>query len=169
MEEFEAKGWQNQVCILRISPGSIVKNGWRGIGKRYSGRWILNLLEARDIGSLDQSWGFPGGSDDKESACRRLGFYPWVRKMIPWRRKWIPTPVEEPGMLQSIECQRVGHDWETHAFNFQQQFMDLPLIYEGKWTGLHADLDMIGWGMLWKTSQYLASSGGWGTLEGDQA
>ena len=24
--------------------------------------------------------------------CRRSGFHPWVRK-IPWRRKWLPTPV----------------------------------------------------------------------------
>ena len=27
---------------------------------------------------------------------RRPGFNPWVRK-IPWRRKWIPTPVFLPG------------------------------------------------------------------------
>ena len=41
---------------------------------------------------------FPGGSDDKESACqcRRPGFDPWVRK-IPWRRKWQPNPVFLPG------------------------------------------------------------------------
>ena len=34
----------------------------------------------------------------KESACqcRRLGFYPRVRK-IPWRRKWQSTPVSLPG------------------------------------------------------------------------
>ena len=25
--------------------------------------------------------------------CRRHRFYPWVRKM-PWRREWLPTPVE---------------------------------------------------------------------------
>ena len=28
--------------------------------------------------------------------CRRPGFDPWVRK-IPWRRKWLPTPVFLPG------------------------------------------------------------------------
>ena len=28
--------------------------------------------------------------------CRRSGFSPWVRK-IPWRRKWLPTPVFLPG------------------------------------------------------------------------
>ena len=28
--------------------------------------------------------------------CKRLGFYPWLRKM-PWSRKWQPTPVFLPG------------------------------------------------------------------------
>ena len=50
--------------------------------------------------------------------CRRSVFDPWVRK-IPWRREWLPTPVflpgespwtEEPGGLQSLGLQRVGHD-----------------------------------------------------------
>ena len=40
---------------------------------------------------------FPGGASGKESACqcrrcKRLGFNPWVRKVL-WRRKWQPTPV----------------------------------------------------------------------------
>ena len=34
--------------------------------------------------------GFPGGSDGKESDCKI-----WVRK-IPWRRKWVSTPVFLP-------------------------------------------------------------------------
>ena len=42
---------------------------------------------------------------------------PGFRKM-PWRRKWQPAPVlygripwtEEPGELQSMGLQRVGHD-----------------------------------------------------------
>ena len=53
--------------------------------------------------------------------CRRPRFNLWDRK-IPWRIKWQPTPVllpgkfpwtEEPGRLQSIGSQRVGHDWAT--------------------------------------------------------
>ena len=44
-------------------------------------------------------------------------FHPWVGK-IPWRRAGQPTPVflpeeswtEEPGRLQSMGSQRVGHD-----------------------------------------------------------
>ena len=44
------------------------------------------------------SWGFPGGSDGKESACNaaRPGFNSWVRK-IPWRGEEQPTPVFLPG------------------------------------------------------------------------
>ena len=51
----------------------------------------------------------------------RPGFDPWVGT-IPWRRARQPTPVflpgespwtEEPGRLQSMGLQRVGHDWAT--------------------------------------------------------
>ena len=53
--------------------------------------------------------------------CRRPGFNPWVGK-IPWVRVWQPTPVfspgespwtEEPGRLEYMGSQRVGHDWVT--------------------------------------------------------
>ena len=55
----------------------------------------------------------PANAEDK-----RHGFVSWVEK-IPWRRKWQSTPVflpgeshwiKEPGRLQSIGAQRVGHD-----------------------------------------------------------
>ena len=38
--------------------------------------------------------GLPWWLSGKESIyqCRRCKFYPWVEK-IPWRRKWLPTPV----------------------------------------------------------------------------
>ena len=35
---------------------------------------------------------FPGGSDSKESVCRRRKFDRWFRK-IPWRREWQSTVV----------------------------------------------------------------------------
>ena len=67
--------------------------------------------------------GFPGGLSGKEPTCqlrrhKRRGFNSWVGK-IPWRRVWQPTPVfllreapwtEEPGRLQFIGSQWVGHD-----------------------------------------------------------
>ena len=48
--------------------------------------------------------------------CGRPGLDPWVGKIL-WRRKWQPTLAwkvlwtEEPGMLQSMGSQRVGHNW----------------------------------------------------------
>ena len=67
--------------------------------------------------------GFPGGTSGTEPACqcrrhKRCGFHPWVVR-IPWRKAWQPTPVflpaefpwiEEPGEIQFIRLQRVGHN-----------------------------------------------------------
>ena len=48
----------------------------------------------------------------------RCGFHPWLGK-IPWRRAWQPILVflpvkspwtEEPGRLQSMVLQIIGHD-----------------------------------------------------------
>ena len=64
--------------------------------------------------------GFPRWLSSKEFTCNAgdLGLIPgWGRS--PWRRAWQPTPVfwpgespwtEEPGGLQSMGLQRVGHD-----------------------------------------------------------
>ena len=71
--------------------------------------------------------GFPGGSGVK-NLLANSGFDPWVRRKIPWRRKWKPTAVsllekipwtEEPGWLQSMGSQRVRHNWATgHTYRF---------------------------------------------------
>ena len=56
-------------------------------------------------------------------------FSHWVRKIL-WRRKWLPTPIflpgefhgtEEPGGLQSMRSQRVGHDRMTNTFTFIEE------------------------------------------------
>ena len=72
-------------------------------------------------------WGFPGGASGKEPTCQYRRCEMRVRSLvgkIPWTRAWQPTPVflpgespwtEEPGGLQSIESQRVGHDWSKLA------------------------------------------------------
>ena len=52
-------------------------------------------------------WGFPGGSDGKESACNAgnlgstIGSNSWVEK-IHWRRERLPTPVFLPGELRGL-------------------------------------------------------------------
>ena len=65
---------------------------------------------------------FPGGSDGKASACnagdwvQSLGWEdPLENEMachssiLAWKISWT----EEPGWLQSMGLQRVGHDWAT--------------------------------------------------------
>ena len=72
-------------------------------------------------------------------ASRRPGFDPWVGE-IPWRMAWPPTPVfldgefswtEEPGGLQSLGSQRVGHDWVTKDSTAQGNS-----INKSMWTNL---------------------------------
>ena len=67
---------------------------------------------------LDQQEGSLAPVPLRKSKCRRLGFSPWVRKIL-WRRKWLPNPematvvqcrilawiipwTKEPGRLQSM-------------------------------------------------------------------
>ena len=66
-----------------------------------------------------KSLGFPGGSDGKEFTCNAgdLVLIPGLGRssgegmathsnILAWRIPWT----EEPGGLQSMESQRVGHD-----------------------------------------------------------
>ena len=66
---------------------------------------------------------FPGGLDGKESSCNVAdpgwslgGEDPLEKGMVPhssilaWRILWT----EQPGGLQSMESQRVGHNWTTN-------------------------------------------------------
>ena len=65
---------------------------------------------------------FPGGSEDKVSACNAQGpgSIPGLER-FPWRRKWQPTPIFLPGESHgqrslagySPQGHRVGHDWAT--------------------------------------------------------
>ena len=76
---------------------------------------------------LQYSWAFLVDSDGREeSTCI------WVGK-IPWRRAWQPTPVflpgespwtEEPGRLQSMGLQRVGHNQVTKDMHTQGMNME---------------------------------------------
>ena len=99
-------------------------------------KWLTSLLgmsfPCSFIHSFSTFWayilvtfGFPGGSDGKESASNEGDIFdPRVGK-IPWKKAWQPTPVflpgespwtEEPGGLQSMGLQRVRGDWATFTF-----------------------------------------------------
>ena len=121
--------WESQAPGLSVWPGKErwglagFQNGWLCFGYAEFERSVRNR-------------GFLGGASGKEPAykCRRYkrhGFDPWVRKIL-WRREWQPTPVflpgklwaEEPGGLQSLELQRVGHDWSDLAcMHFGNQYL----------------------------------------------
>ena len=72
----------------------------------------------------------------------RPAFYPWVEK-IPWWRAWQPIPIflpgelsgtEEPGRLQSMGYQRVGHDWvakcvHTHTHTHTHRKNQITLFF----------------------------------------
>ena len=64
--------------------------------------------------SLGSSWGFPGCSDGKESACNTgsPGSIPRLGK-IPWRREWLPTLVFCPGEFHGPRS-LVGHSPWAH-------------------------------------------------------
>ena len=75
---------------------------------------------------LSTNLGFPGGSDSKESACNAgdPGSIPGSGRplekemtthssILVWRISWT----EEPGRLQSMESQRIRHNWVTNTFN----------------------------------------------------
>ena len=74
----------------------------------------MRKLEIREIKKLDQSWGFPGGSDGKASACNAgdLGSSPGLGR-FPWRRKWQPTPVlllgKSQGRRSLVGYSPLGH------------------------------------------------------------
>ena len=70
--------------------------------------------------------GFPGGSDGKESACNsgdpglipRSGRSPGKGNDNPLQYSCLENPMtEEPGRLQSMGSQRVGHEWATNTVN----------------------------------------------------
>ena len=70
---------------------------------------------------------FPGGSEDKASACHvgdpgsipGLGRAPGEGNGNPLQYSCLENPwTEEPGGLQSTGSQRVGHDWASSCFTF---------------------------------------------------
>ena len=91
-------------------------------------KWVLFFFFHLNLQTCIRPPGIPGGSDSKESACRRPGFDSWVRK-IPWRREWLPAPVFLPGEFRgqkslvgyrggSMGSQRVGHDLACMEVSF---------------------------------------------------
>ena len=87
---------------------------------------------------IQPSWGVYGGSDNNEFVCNagELGLSPGSGRslekgmathssILAWRTPWI----EEPGGLQSMGSQRVGHDWVTNTHTHEQSLPPLCLTH----------------------------------------
>ena len=83
-----------RLCIAQHSPFAGLES--RG-GMQKADRCSLQISGAVCL-FYKELHAFPGSSDDKEFACNAgdLGSIPALGK-IPWRRKWLPTPVFSPG------------------------------------------------------------------------
>ena len=97
-QEFCVYGWvanEESYCI-EISLHSL--NEWNKVSlidpELRATIWLV-LIPCDPI--LVNKWSkSPVAQMVKNLQCGRLGFDPWVRK-IPWRRKWLPTPIFLPG------------------------------------------------------------------------
>ena len=87
-----------------IGPHLVARGKSHGFSRVAAGTWgTFSEKKPKTTPKAEQSplrehagyhGGFPWWLSGKESTCqcKRHRFNPWVRK-IPWRRKWLPTPV----------------------------------------------------------------------------
>ena len=81
----------------------------------------LEQLKSIKYSCLKQIWGFPAGSDGKDSACNAgdpgwipgLGRSPGEGNGNPLQYSCLGNPMDRRAWLQSTESQRIGHDWAT--------------------------------------------------------
>ena len=71
--------------------------------------------------------GFPGSSDDKESACN-AGDTGSIRK-IPWRRTWQPTPAFLPGEFHRHRSLTDDSPWGCKELDTIEQLNNNNSIY----------------------------------------
>ena len=67
-------------------------------------------------------WGLPRWLSGKESTCqcrrhKRLGFNSWVG-VVPWKRKWQPTPVFLCGKSQGQRSLAGYRPWDCRIFRY---------------------------------------------------
>ena len=73
-------------------------------------------------------------------ATQETWVWPWIGKIL-WRRARQPTPVflpgespwrEEPGGLQSMRSQRIGHNWATKHSISTRRILNANMFSQGK-------------------------------------
>ena len=117
--------WISQLLKYQLSAGDVIFQSYTHLRIYNEMQWdkqgmfLIIFPLYKEILYLSIYMGFPGVSDTKESACNAadLSSIPQLGRSLG--RAWQPTPVflsgefpqtEEPGRLQSMGSQRVGHD-----------------------------------------------------------
>ena len=113
----------HKILIFFEQRNSVRKNNYHHyIGKHFSqSAFTCANIPPPHFATLVSGLFWCFSSKELSCQCRRCGYDAWVRK-IPWRRKrqthsnilaWEIPRTEEPGKLQSMGPQRVGHNLVT--------------------------------------------------------
>ena len=86
--------------------------------------------------------------------CRRPGFSPWVRK-VPWRRKWLPTPIFLPGEFHGQRNLAGYHPWSHKDSDTTEQLILTSSVQSLS----HVWLYVIPWTAAHQTSLSITNSG----------
>ena len=101
---------------------------WVAINGVTQSRTRLKRLSSSS--SSNSEYGLPWWLSDKESACqcRSHRFDSWVG-MVPWRRKWQPTPVFLPGKSHG-QRSPAGWSMESRELDTTEQLNNNNSEYE---------------------------------------
>ena len=109
-------------------------------------------------------WGFPGGSDVKESTCNAgdLGSIPGLGRS-PWRREWLLIPVFLPGEFHG-QRSLVGYSPWGCKESDMTEWLTLPLfsseIHTFTWQNvIFSEVLIIWWSTRWTNTQLFAKCG----------
>ena len=108
-------------------PGGLLSMGLHRVGHDWSDLAGVLILWAslvaqmiKKLPSMLETWVWSLGQEDplQKGMVSHSSILAWG---IPW--------TEEPGGLQSMESQRVGHDWVTNIFTFSFQWFHSEILW----------------------------------------
>ena len=114
--------WIRQITSLALHFGNTFLARCLPVEKE---KRVINFKFATFATIISFGWGFPSGSDGKESACitgatRDTGQDPWVGK-IPWRKAWQPNPVFLPGKSHGQRSLAGYSPWDCKELDTTEQ------------------------------------------------